>query len=212
MDGVGERSGIRKGRRRDAYPIRDTSMQFADVEGVRMEAAPGGRGVCPGCAAPVLAKCGEVNVWHWAHEVPCTVIGEAETAWHRRLKERFPPECREIVRENHRADVVWGGSVYEFQRKPLEPSEYQERTSFWRKQGYAVRWVFYHADHPETFVSTIRKGGEYVSFRWKWPKRRLECVQTPFYLDGGWEQLFQVKRIYWSDKVGGWGVFNDIAV
>lgn len=186
-------------------------MQYADVNGARTEAIPGGRGVCPGCQAPVLAKCGEVNVWHWAHDIPCAIVGEPETAWHRRMKERFPAECREVIRGNHRADVLFGRTVYEFQRNPLEPSEYTERTAFWRKQGYDIRWVFYHADHPETFVLRMANEG-YMTFRWKWPKRRLECVQTPFLLDGGWEQLFEVKRIYWSDRVGGWGYFVDIHV
>ena len=144
-------------------------------------------------------------MWHWAHDVPCTIVGEPETAWHRSLKEMFPAECREIVRGNHRADVLSGTVVYEFQRKPLEPSEYTERTHFWRRQGFTVRWVFYHADNPETFVKREQQG--FSTFRWKWPKRRLATVETPFMLDLGLPEMFEVRRVYWGDVVGGWGKF-----
>jgi len=189
-------------------------MQYADVQGVRVEATTGMAGECPACHAPVVARCGEVNVWHWAHETECTIQSEPETAWHRAWKERFPKEYREVVLADHRADVIYRGTVYEFQRRPLEPTEYAERTAFWERHGFTVRWVFYHADHPETFVLRMPEHStrDFMTFRWKWAKRRLADVATPFYIDGGWEDPFLVRRIYWDEKVGGWGVFQKITV
>ena len=43
-------------------------MQYALVDGSRQEAVKGARGSCPGCGRPVLAKCGEIMVHHWAHQ------------------------------------------------------------------------------------------------------------------------------------------------
>lgn len=31
--------------------------------------------VCPLCKSEVLARCGEKNVWHWAHKKELAVIG-----------------------------------------------------------------------------------------------------------------------------------------
>lgn len=40
------------------------------VTGLRVEPNPHARAVCPFCAAPMCAKCGDEIVWHWAHIGP----------------------------------------------------------------------------------------------------------------------------------------------
>ena len=42
-------------------------MRLALVDAQRREAQPGLLGKCPGCRSAVIARCGEVNVWHWAY-------------------------------------------------------------------------------------------------------------------------------------------------
>jgi hypothetical protein len=42
-------------------------MLFAIVNGAKVEAKPQSNGVCPLCERTVFSKCGEINVWHWAH-------------------------------------------------------------------------------------------------------------------------------------------------
>ena len=42
-------------------------MRYAMLEGQRRETTPGLVGDCPGCQKPVLARCGNQRVWHWAH-------------------------------------------------------------------------------------------------------------------------------------------------
>ena len=43
-------------------------MKFANVDGQRQEAQPHLRGECLVCGGATIAKCGEKNIWHWAHK------------------------------------------------------------------------------------------------------------------------------------------------
>ena len=66
-------------------------MKFALVNGQRQEARPNLSGKCPNpnCDRPMVAKCGEVKIWHWAHQGsrPCGDPGwENETEWHLKWK------------------------------------------------------------------------------------------------------------------------------
>jgi competence protein CoiA len=87
-------------------------MKFALVEGERREAQPDLSGKCPDCDGAVVAKCGKVRVWHWAHwrTRDCDRWSEPETEWHRAWKNRFPENWQEISHlsengETDRADV-----------------------------------------------------------------------------------------------------------
>ncbi|QBY00516.1 hypothetical protein E2K80_07005 [Rhodophyticola sp. CCM32] len=66
-------------------------MRFALLNDQRVEATPGAKGVCPGCNAEMLARCGTKKVWHWAHRGRrhCDHWWENETEWHRDWKNRF---------------------------------------------------------------------------------------------------------------------------
>src|SRR4051812_12757131 len=81
----------------------EDQMKFALVAGERREAQPGLSGICEGCTAAMIAKCGTLKVWHWAHRsaVVCDHWWESETAWHRGWKNLFPESWQEFV---HRAD------------------------------------------------------------------------------------------------------------
>src|SRR5690606_41098623 len=87
-------------------------MKFAIVDGARREAAPNLSGACPACQRPVVAKCGKLRIWHWAHRraLLCDSWWEGETEWHRAWKSQFPVEWQEVVHsaedgERHIADV-----------------------------------------------------------------------------------------------------------
>ena len=112
-------------------------MKFALVNGQRQEARPNLSGKCPNpsCDRPMVAKCGEVKIWHWAHQGRrfCDPWWENETDWHRAWKDRFPINWQEVVHhaetgEKHIADVKTDrGWVIEFQHSPLEPEERRSR-------------------------------------------------------------------------------------
>ncbi len=95
-------------------------MKFALVDEIRCEAQPSLRGNCPACDHPMVAKCGEVKIWHWAHKSRrlCDPWWENETEWHRDWKNQFPVQWQEDVHkaengEKHIADVktAYSGST-----------------------------------------------------------------------------------------------------
>jgi hypothetical protein len=116
-------------------------MRFAlSNEEERIEATPGALGVCPGCNAEMLARCGTKKVWHWAHKGQrhCDPWWENETEWHRGWKNRFPTNWQEVpardeTGELHIADIKTPhGLVIEFQ-----PGEVAKRTNFYDQ----VIWI-----------------------------------------------------------------------
>lgn len=124
-------------------------MKFAIVAGTRVEPSRKARGVCPGCGAETIAKCGSHVVWHWAHKslAHCDAWWEPETEWHRQWKNRFPAEWQETILldprtgtgERHIADVrTAGGLVIEFQRSTIDPEEVRAREAFYQRMIWVV--------------------------------------------------------------------------
>ena len=121
-------------------------MKFADVNGERREAQPGLQGMCPWCSRPMVAKCGEVKIWHWAHQGRrvCDSWWENETEWHRAWKEEFPVNWQEVIHqaengEKHIADVKTDqGWVIEFQHSHIKPEERRSRDEFYSKLVWVV--------------------------------------------------------------------------
>ena len=82
-------------------------MMLALLAGQRCTAQPQTVGHCPACLGDVIAKCGPINAWHWAHkQADCDTWAEPFTQWHADWQEMFPPESCEIPIGRHRADVV----------------------------------------------------------------------------------------------------------
>ncbi len=112
-----------------------------------MEAQSGLKGICPGCSQPVIAKCGEKKIHHWAHKrsASCDSWWENETQWHRDWKDNFPKEYQEVFLpdkrsgENHIADVkTEHGVVLEFQHSAIKPQEQRSRESFYKNMVWIV--------------------------------------------------------------------------
>lgn len=114
-------------------------MQFALVNGQRVEAFQGGQGTCPMCGAAMIAKCGSRILHHWAHKgrLDCDPWWENETSWHREWKNHFPEDWREVSHvapdgEIHRADIKTPkGIVIEVQHSNMTDSERLSRESFY---------------------------------------------------------------------------------
>jgi len=135
-------------------------LQYALIDGERLEAFPGGRGQCPLCGSPAFAKCGPRVIHHWSHagRKNCDPWWENETEWHRQWKNLFPVVHREVSYtapngEVHRADVVTqSGIVIEFQHSQITDEERLSREHFyknlvWVLDGKEFRRNFdlYHA-------------------------------------------------------------------
>lgn len=142
---------------------------------------------CPVCGGAVIPRQGAMNAWHFAHQVSCVDTWNYDMSeWHRSWQERFPSDVREVVVEHngecHRADILVGKYVIEFQHSQISASEFEERNSFYTSAGYKVIWVF---DEVATFeCENISNGDESVDkFVWKWPNRALASVVPQHSLD-----------------------------
>lgn len=105
---------------------------------------PGLRARCVDCDAVLIAKCGEINAWHWAHESGGDICtgSDGEGAWHRAWKKWAESKGAEteVTNGRHRADVVWpDGRIYELQSSYLAPSDIRKREECW---GEALTWIY----------------------------------------------------------------------
>jgi len=122
-------------------------MRFAKVDGLLKEAESGEMGLCRGCQQPVIAKCGNIRVHHWAHQNTkmCDHWWEPETEWHRAWKNNFPQQWQEIFMpdprtgEKHIADVLTEhGLILEFQHSKISPKERLSREQFYQNMVWIV--------------------------------------------------------------------------
>jgi hypothetical protein len=121
-------------------------MEIALVEGRRHQPEPGLKGLCQFCGREMMAKCGELLVWHWAHKgrKQCDPWWENEGPWHRGWKDLFPREWHEQVRfdtagEKHIADVLLPtGMVVELQHSPMPLEEMRSREAFYKQMIWVV--------------------------------------------------------------------------
>jgi hypothetical protein len=114
-------------------------MKFALVDGQRHEALPNLSGKCPNCDQPMIAKCGEVRMSHWAHQrrVSCDTWWENETEWHRNWKGQFPAIWQEFV---HRAE---NGEKHIADVRPIKGGQSSSsiRTSNSKNVGLAIPFI-----------------------------------------------------------------------
>ena len=157
-------------------------MRFALIDGERQEPQPGLFGECIGCGKPMVAKCGEVRIWHWAHRSRhrCDSWWENETEWHRDWKVHFPVDWQEVVHhaedgERHIADVKTNdGWAMEFQHSYIKAEERRAREAYYPK----LIWV----------VNGLRRKRDESGFQ-----RGLELADVPI---GGESPV----RMLWADE------------
>lgn len=187
-------------------------MRYAILDGIKYsEPSPGCRAVCPGCGGVLIAKCGEINEWHWAHvSADCDSWSDGETGWHIGWKKLFPPQCCEVVLGPHRADVKIGNEVIEFQSSSISVEDIRERERFYG----SMTWVF---DAQEAYASgrlslradpTRRTKKDFVvaTFRWKHARVSTAYCRQGVVLDVGRDYLLSVQKIHWGKYFSGWGI------
>lgn len=190
------------------------------VNSERHEAFPGGRGECPTCGSPVLAKCGPRVMHHWAHagRKDCDPWWENETAWHREWKSLFPGACREISYtaldgEIHRADVVTKtGIVIEFQHSAMTDAERLSRETFYKNliwivdgRGFRNNFDIYHLlPEPESelgrdlrwFKATRQMRGAARGLFWRPSENPGATKETLVLMHGIHEIEAEVNKAY----------------
>lgn len=175
-------------------------MMMAIVADQSTEANPGLVGLCPGCRGAVRAKCGPIKCWHWAHiAADCDPWWEQESEWHQNIKRNFPAACREVVRQNHRADILTAsGWVIELQHSHLPAPEIKERERFWGRMVWVVD------GHGFAKNLLLRPKNGHLTFRWKWPRLTWSVAERPVFIDLP-QGLFRMVKMYPKTPCGGWG-------
>ena len=193
-------------------------MLFAnDKNGNRVyaiDAEPGKEYFCPICNSKVVLKSGEVNIPHFAHKNnTCYDDWNYDMSyWHKKRQSFFPKECQEVIVKNefgqiHRADVLVGNTVIEFQHSNITASEFDARNDFFLGLGYRLVWVF---DISDEFNKNIEdKDWDRRMYKWNYPKRifqnapKLSDSNKKFSLwfsVGYEEDDFNISKVVWAAK------------
>jgi competence CoiA-like predicted nuclease len=187
-----------------------------DENGKKILPVKGSRGLCPDCNEPLTPKCGEIITWHWAHKsgADCEVWSEPESAWHLWWKSCWPPDCVEVpITKNgkrHRADVLYRGTVIEFQKSSISSADIRAREEFYS----GMVWIFYAEEQFANTISLYEKqtnSGVYFSIRWDHPRKSISHCLKPVYLDFGMykykynSDMFILKSFPADNGGYGWG-------
>ena len=180
--------------------------------GEKISACPEAEAFCPECGNGVISKCGQINIWHWAHEAEgdCDSWAECETPWHLNWKKKWPSDCVEVlIKKNgvkHRADILtFQGTVIELQHSPISPDEIYQRQEFYKN----MIWIAdlrtpWNEDRIE-----FRNQGDYYTFRWKHPRKHIAYMNQAYFDIGDDKRLFRLSKMYPDGQCGGWGWFLD---
>lgn len=208
-------------------------MRFAEKNNERILPNPMTKDViCPLCKQEVIAKCGSIKVWHWAHKniEDCDTWADAETEWHINWKDKFPHENQETILEkcvseycnNNRNTTGKDGHapcnhincpdcIFEKHRADvlIKGLVIEFQNSPISSEDIIKREKFYDRMiwvlNKNTFGKhfNIMEYQTLYKFRWKWfPKSWLSSTK-PIYIDYGGDMIFRIKQIYSNGR--GWG-------
>ena len=100
-----------------------------------INAKSGTIGECPHCGKSVRARCGEINIEHWAHiNNECPYITERDTKWHIGWKNKFEKKGYETEKrfDNFIADAFDSktNTVIEFQHSQIVSQKIRDRCNY----------------------------------------------------------------------------------
>ena len=169
----------------------------------REKAEKGEIGICPLCDSELVAKCGDINIHHWAHKIKsdCPYTGEGETRWHLEWKENFNIDDTEIVLIKNEVkkisdltlNIEGVDNFYEFQNSPIDNNEINLRNKHYGnliwifncEEQFKKDFIFY-VDHKKVYSELIM---------WKHAKKYtiIEDDNFNYILDFGNDLLFFVS-------------------
>ena len=190
-------------------------MEFAIVDGLRTSPTSAARATCPQCFGEVLAKCGQINVHHWAHVVgeDCDPWSEPETPWHRHWKS-FGYRT-EVTFAGHRADIVTSptkrnaeGLIIELQHSGISLEDICAREACY---GARLRWLFDGTSLPVRAPNghLLCAGLKYDGADYEWEEEDEDCRYITRYqvIDGPYgltKQRFVNASEYDEDEDSSW--------
>lgn len=188
----------------------DGIMKFANLDGRRVEPAPKLNANCSFCGSAVVAKCGKVRVWHWAHKTTkhCDHWWEPEKEWHREWKNLFPIDWQEQGRrdengELHIADVLTPqGLALEFQHSAISRDEVEIRTAFhgnicWIVDGLRLENSIKQFKEALGHAQVLNSSGAMVCELYHYDSRLVKKwsgLDAPVVFDFGIDDLWVIGR------------------
>ncbi|HUS50231.1 MAG TPA: competence protein CoiA family protein [Candidatus Paceibacterota bacterium] len=166
-------------------------------------ASPKNIAKCPLCKQIVIAKCGEIKTWHWAHKsnIDCDDWSEPESQWHINWKNEFPEKQQEVIIRNHIADIkTKDGLIIELQHSPLSAEKIRDREEFY---GNMI-WLLDGKTIGKNL--NLREKDYGFSFRWKHPPKSWWNAKKPIYFDLHFDRIFLIKKLYSNIPCGGYGI------
>ena len=145
---------------------------------------------CPVCGALLVPHKGDVRRHHFKHKGDHVCADSwsgtyCDSEWHHAWQERFPLDNREVTLVlgsiRHRADVIVGQTVVEFQHSRLAKGRYDDRNAFYGDLGYKVVWLFDLQSAFEDGGIVPRPGIEVdsrglpMAFRWGNPREAFRA-------------------------------------
>lgn len=152
---------------------------------------------CPYCGEKLSQKRYIDRRSHFAH-YPNSVCKDSWAGtydmsdWHYDWQNSVPKENQEVLLAlgeiKHRADVLIGRTVTEFQRSDMSSKAFSDRNNFYFNLGYKVIWVF---DFQEQFASgRLRCDADRKTFHWTKPRNTFNLYEI---LTGQVELFFQIS-------------------
>lgn len=141
------------------------------------DAVQGDTFFCPVCLEKMFVKSGTERARHFSHFPNCECNdswnGQYDMSdWHYEWQNQFPPENQEVVVQyddiRHRADVLTGRTVVEFQHSPLSSGKFNDRNVFYHGNiGYKVVWLY---DMREDYEQELITESVANQFTWNKPR------------------------------------------
>lgn len=158
-------------------------------------AVPGNDYYCPVCRSKLSIRRGEVRHHYFAHMpgAECSDTWDSGcdmSGWHKEWQERFPLINREVVVRLgsvvHRADILTGKTVIEFQHSSLSTDHFNKRNAFYHGLGYKVVWLFDLTDEIANEKLSYTEENGSIVFNWRNPRNTL----NKYDLENGQIELF----------------------
>jgi competence CoiA-like predicted nuclease len=123
-------------------------MIWATKNNKRIRASPKEKATCPLCNQEVIAKCGEIKIWHWAHKNKTDCEFEPETKEHLNMKFFLKDKLPHLIIEYNLGFAI--ADLYdkidnvaiEVQHSPISKDKFLERTKNYSNNGISVLWIF----------------------------------------------------------------------
>lgn len=155
-------------------------MIWAIKDNQKIKATPKEKAECPICNSKVIAKCGRIKIWHWAHKnnKDCDNWYEPESEWHLNWKDKFPKECQEFTMGRHRADIRTKNRwIIELQNSPISSEEIKDREEYYNR----MVWLLNGGTRCKGL--RLREKKNLITFRWKSPPKSWWNSNKEIYID-----------------------------